>query len=292
MIAMNTIVKAFAKINLFLEIRGINDIGYHLLDSVMQSVSLCDEIELEQTESGKIEIFCDVEGVPCDETNIAHKAARLFYEKTGEKNSGLSITLKKNIPHQAGLGGGSADGAGVLVALNAIYGNKLSENELCEIGVKVGADVPFCIVGGTKRAQGIGEMFTPLSPMPDCSIVIAKPDFGVSTVKAYADYDLLSNPQRLDISGVITSLKNDNLTDLASSLHNAFEQVVPNEELNSIKAIMSSCGALGSLMSGSGSAIFALFNDNSKAQACVATLQKANIRAHLCSPSKVGCQIL
>lgn len=289
---MKITVNAFAKINLFLDITGVNDIGYHLLDSVMQSVTLCDEITLEQTESGKIEIFCDTEGVPCDETNIAHKAARLFFEKTGEVNKGLSITLKKSIPHQAGLGGGSADAAGVLVALNRIYGNKLSENELCEIGVKVGADVPFCIVGGTKRAQGIGEKFTLVSPMPDCSIVIAKPEFGVSTVKAYSDYDLLENPKKLDISALLTSLQNGDLTDLAHSLHNAFEQVVTNEEIDGIKSIMSSCGALGSLMSGSGSAIFALFDDAQKAQACLDALQKANIRAHLCAPSKVGCQIL
>ena len=289
---MKITVNAFAKINLFLDITGVNDIGYHLLDSVMQSVTLCDEITLEQTESGKIEIFCDTEGVPCDETNIAHKAARFFFEKTGEVNKGLSITLKKSIPHQAGLGGGSADAAGVLVAINRIYGNKLSESELCEIGVKVGADVPFCIVGGTKRAQGIGEKFTLVSPMPDCSIVIAKPEFGVSTVKAYSDYDLLQNPKRLDIFALLTSLQNGDLTDLAHSLHNAFEQVVTNEEIDGIKLVMSSCGALGSLMSGSGSAIFALFDDAQKAQACLDALQKANVRSHLCAPSKVGCQIL
>lgn len=289
---MKITVNAFAKINLFLDITGVNDIGYHLLDSVMQSVTLCDEVELERTESGKIEIFCDTEGVPCDETNIAHKAARLFFEKTGEANSGLAITLRKNIPHQAGLGGGSADAAGVLVALNHIYGNKLSENELCEIGVKVGADVPFCIVGGTKRAQGIGERFTSVSPMPDCSIVIAKPDFGVSTVKAYADYDLLQNPKRLDISALLDSLQSSNLTALADSLHNAFEQVVLNEELNAIKTVMSSCGALGSLMSGSGSAVFALFDDEAKAKACICALKADNIRAHICVPSNVGCQIL
>lgn len=289
---MKITVKAFAKINLFLDITGVNDIGYHLLDSVMQSVTLCDEIELEQTESGKIEIFCSVADIPCDETNIAHKAARLFFEKRGETNPGLAITLKKNIPHQAGLGGGSADAAGVLVGLNHIYGNKLSEKELCEIGVKVGADVPFCIVGGTKRAQGIGEKFTSVSPMPDCSIVIAKPDFGVSTVKAYGDYDLLENPERLDISALLTSLRNEDLTALSGSLHNAFEQVVINDEIGNIKSVMASCGTLGSLMSGSGSAIFALFNDNLKAQTCLEALQKAGIRAHICSPSKVGCQIL
>lgn len=289
---MKITVNAFAKINLFLDITGVNNIGYHLLDSVMQSVTLCDKLEIEQTESGRIEIFCDIPDIPCDETNIAHKAARLFFEKTGEINKGLSITLKKSIPHQAGLGGGSADAAGVLVALNRIYGGKLSERELCEIGVGVGADVPFCIVGGTKRAQGIGEKFTPVSPMPCCSIVIAKPDFGVSTVKAYGDYDLLQTPKRLDISALLTSLQNDDLTALAGSLHNAFEQVVTNEKIDNIKSVMSSCGALGSLMSGSGSAIFALFDDAQKAQTCLDALQKADIRVHICSPSKVGCQIL
>lgn len=289
---MKITVNAFAKINLFLDITGVNDIGYHLLDSVMQSVTLCDEIEVEQNKGGKIEIFCDVADIPCDETNIAHKAARLFFEKTGEKNDGITISIKKRIPHQAGLGGGSADAAGVLVALNHLYGNKLSETELCEIGVKVGADVPFCIVGGTKRAQGIGERFTSVSSMPDCNIVIAKPDFGVSTVKAYADYDLLTNPERFDISTLLTSLQNGEPTALANTLHNAFEQVVTNNELNDIKTIMSSHGALGSLMSGSGSAVFALFDDDSKAKTCLKALKKADIRAHLCAPSNVGCQIL
>lgn len=288
---MKITVNAFAKINLFLEVTGVNDIGYHLLDSIMQSVMLCDEIEVEQTESGRIEIFCDVADIPCDETNIAHKAARLFFEKTGE-NGGVAISIKKRIPHQAGLGGGSADAAGVLVALNSIYGNKLSETELCEVGVKVGADVPFCIVGGTKRAQGIGEKFTSVPPMPDCSIVIAKPDFGVSTVKAYADYDLLQNPEKREIADIISSLENGSVTALAENLHNSFEQVVVNDELGRIKKTMSSCGALGSLMSGSGSAVFALFNESSKAQSCVEALQNAGIRVHLCSPSKVGCQIL
>ncbi len=289
---MKITVNAFAKINLFLEITGVNDIGYHLLDSIMQSVSLCDEIEVEQNGSGNIEITCDVPDIPCDETNIAHKAARLFFEKTGEKNDGIIIRIKKRIPHQAGLGGGSADGAGVLVSLNALYGNKLSENQLCEIGVKVGADVPFCIVGGTKRAQGIGEKFTTVSSMPECSIVIAKPDFGVSTVKAYGDYDLIKNPVKLDISNMLTSLENGDIKGVSASLHNAFEQVVKSEEIDKIKAVMSACGSLGSLMSGSGSAIFGLFSDASSANACVDSLRKANIRAYYCTPCKSGCEIL
>lgn len=289
---MKVTVNAFAKINLFLEITGVNDVGYHLLDSVMQSVTLCDKIEIEQTESERIEVFCDVPDIPCDETNIAHKAARLFFEKIGEKNSGVAISIEKHIPHQAGLGGGSADAAGVLVALNTIYGSKLSEAELCEIGVKVGADVPFCIVGGTKRARGIGEKFTAVPYMPECSVVIAKPEFGVSTVKAYADYDLLKNPEKRDVSTVISSLENGDLDALASSLHNSFEQVVINDELCRIKKVMFDCGALGSLMSGSGSAVFALFSEKTKAQTCIDALKNAGVRVCLCSPSKVGCQIL
>ena len=289
---MNISVKAFAKINLFLDITGVNDIGYHLLDSVMQSVTLCDELELERTESGKTEIYCSVADIPCDETNIAHKAARLFFEKTGNENTGLRITIKKQIPHQAGLGGGSADAAGVLVALNELYGSKLTEAELCEIGVKVGADVPFCIVGGTKRAQGIGEKLSAVSPMPECNIVIAKPEFGVPTVKAYGDYDLLQNPERLDISDLLVALRNGDLSALAGSLHNAFEQVVVSDEIDNIKSIMSSCGSLGSLMSGSGSAIFALFSSEADATACLDALRAAGVRAHSCLPSSIGCQIL
>ena len=132
---MKITVRAFAKINLFLDITGVNEIGYHLLDSIMQSVTLCDEIEIERNADGEIKILCDNPEIPCDERNIAHKAARLFFDKIGCDDRGVTISIKKVIPHQAGLGGGSADAAGVLVALNKLYGADLSQESLCEIGV-------------------------------------------------------------------------------------------------------------------------------------------------------------
>ncbi|MBR5272646.1 MAG: 4-(cytidine 5'-diphospho)-2-C-methyl-D-erythritol kinase [Clostridia bacterium] len=289
---MKIVVKAFAKINLYLDITGVNDIGYHLLDSIMQSVTLYDEVEIERNESGEIKILCDNPEIPCDERNIAYKAARLFFDKIGCDDRGVTINIKKVIPHQAGLGGGSADAAGVFVALNKLYGANLSQEELCEIGVKVGADVPFCIVGGTKRAQGIGEQFTALPSMPSCSIVIAKPNFGVSTAQAYSDYDKIENPQRLDVCTALTALQNGDVNTLANGLYNAFEQVVPDAELNEIKSVMLQCGAKGCLMSGSGSAIFALFSDETKAKTCADTLNGMGINSHLCVPSADGCQIL
>ena len=289
---MKIAVNAYAKINLFLDITGVNDIGYHLLDSIMQSVTLCDGVEVERNSSGEIIIICDNPDIPCDERNIAHKAARLFFEKIGCADRGVTIKIKKVIPHQAGLGGGSADGAGVLVALNELYGAGLSQDALCEIGVRVGADVPFCIVGGTKRAQGIGEKFTDLPPMSHCSIVIAKPEFGVSTAQAYADYDAIVNPNRLNISTALSAIENQDVACLASGLYNAFEQVVKNEEVAEIKSAMARCGALGSLMSGSGSAIFALFDNDASAALCADALRAMNIRAYLCAPSSAGCEIL
>ena len=186
---MRVIIDAAAKINLLLDIKGKLPNGYHSLYMVMQSVSLCDRVTVEQTDTGIIELTCSREAIPCDSRNTAYRAAECFFEQTGIQNGGLRIHIDKKIPHEAGLAGGSADAAAVLRALDAIYAPGLRERDLCRIGVKIGADVPFCIAGGTMIAQGIGEVLTPLEDMPACTIVLAKPAEGVSTAAAYARYD-------------------------------------------------------------------------------------------------------
>ena len=182
-------VLAYAKINLMLDIIRRRTDGYHDLFMIMQSVGVADRVTVEREPGRKLRLTASIEDIPLDDKNIAWKAAALFFKTTGLRRPGLHIHLEKHIPHAAGLAGGSADGAAVLVALNRLMGTGLSTDQLCAMGVQIGADVPFCIVGGTCLAQGIGEVLSPLKPMPSCHIVLAKPDFGVNTGKAYGLFD-------------------------------------------------------------------------------------------------------
>ena len=174
-------VPAPAKLNLSLDIVGVREDGYHLLRMIMQTIDLCDQIVLERAD--EISLTCNLPELPCDERNLAVRAAHAFFERTGLPG-GVRMTLDKNIPHGAGMGGGSADAAAVLKGLNELCGTDLSQQELCEIGLRLGADVPFCIVGGTQLAEGVGERLTPLPPLPDCFLLVAKPEQGVSTPEA------------------------------------------------------------------------------------------------------------
>ena len=171
---MEVKVKAYAKINLMLDIICTRPDGYHDLFMIMQSIGLYDTVTVTETNSKKITITCNIEDIPLDEKNIAYKAADAFFKTTKIKNKGVNIDIVKRIPHQAGLAGGSADGAGTLVALNELLNAGLSDDELCNIGVKIGADVPFCIKGGTLLAQGIGDVLNKVKPLRQCFIVIAK----------------------------------------------------------------------------------------------------------------------
>ena len=178
---MKVNVDAPAKINLFLDIRGKRSDGYHIVSMVMQSISLCDEITASRTDDGDIKIVCSDENIPLDETNTVYKAVELFFKETEKENKGIEIKIKKNIPTEAGLGGGSTDAAAVLHALNKLYDTELSRKELAEIGAEIGADVPFCVYGGTMSASGIGTILSPLPDLPECYLVIVKPNIGVCT---------------------------------------------------------------------------------------------------------------
>lgn len=286
---MNIItVPAYAKINLTLDVTGKRSDGYHTLDSVMQSISLCDTVEISANSSGLITVDCTDKSVPCGETaekNIAYKAAKAFYSYAGISDIGIHISIEKRIPSEAGLGGGSSDGAAVIVGMNRLYGTNLSEKQLCEIGLKVGADVPFCIVGGTKLCCGIGEDISPALPLEDCFIVIGKGSSGISTREAYEKIDSLTSAKRLN-----SGLYDGTLFSLAKAGGNIFEIVTDNSDVSEIKRINAECGVAYSAMSGSGSAVFGLYRERADAEKCLTLLREKGFFAEICTPLPYGAK--
>jgi len=287
---IGAVVLANAKINLTLDILGKRDSGYHNVEMIMQSIDLADEVTITLTGLGDITVCCNDPLLPQGKGNLAYKAAQRFFELTEIKNPGLLIDIKKHIPFAAGLAGGSADAAAVIYGLNNILNAGQSENLLAKIGVMVGADLPFCLKGGTMLAQGIGEVLSVLPPLPDCFIAVVKPLQGISTAGAYAAYDLLGAKKRPDTQRMIRALECGNLEDVASGLCNVLEEVAAIDSIEQIKAEMLDIGALSALMSGSGSAVFGIFNDAVKATDCV-NVFKGRIDAFLCKPAKCGLQL-
>ncbi len=289
---MKVKVQAPAKINLSLDVLRRRPDGYHDVSMVMQAVSLYDYVTVEQTETKEIEIFCDYEGVPCDERNIAHKAASEFFKYTETDNSGIKITIDKNIPTQAGLAGGSSDGAAVIFALNKLFSTHLKEKEMCEIGEKVGADVPFCVTGGTRLASGTGTKLKKMISIPRCNIVICKPDVSVSTAEAYAKIDSakLSHPEFT--AEMVKAIYARDIWMMTSCMLNDFEIALNLDEIKAVKSVMLKNKALGACMSGSGSAVFAVFNNEKKAQKCVEALKKEYSDVFICQPIKEGCSVI
>ncbi len=282
-------VKAYAKINLSLDITGKRDDGYHLLRTVMQSISICDIITIVKTEGDDITITCDNPAIPLGEKNIVYKTAKLFFEKTG-KSSGLEINIEKHIPHQAGMGGGSADAAAMLVALNELFEAGLSAKELCEIGVTLGADVPFCIEGGTALCEGIGEIITPLQPLRKCVVLISKPKKGISTVEAFRVFDSLTGISSPDVDAMVIAISNG--LPYAQHCKNVLEFTALLAELDEIKSGMKAYGATASCMTGSGSAVFGLFESEFPAKECYKKLQEDVGFAEICYPVNCGCEII
>jgi 4-diphosphocytidyl-2-C-methyl-D-erythritol kinase len=285
-------VKAPAKLNLYLDIVGVNDKGYHLMEMLMQAIDLFDVITVEQSFDEKITLSCNWEFVPCNEKNIAYRCAEAFLEKTGIEPSGLHIHLEKRIPQQAGMAGGSADGAGVLRALNRMYGEILTNEELSEIGQRIGADIPFCLTGGTAKVSGIGEKITKISDFPECAFVVAKPKSGVSTQKAFQDFDQMGTGPVYRLSAMIEAVAQGNYTAICENLYNALELVCPLEEVRTIRDSMMGCGAKGAMMTGSGSAVFGLFLDRKRAYECELKLKQKYTDCFLCGPCSEGPVIL
>lgn len=290
-------IEAPCKINLSLDIVGKLPNGYHQMDMVMQTVSLYDTLTLSlHPGKSQITMSCTVESgaaLACDETNIAVRCARAFFEKTGIPLSGsLHIDLIKRIPMMAGLGGGSADGAGVLAGLDLLTGAGCSLEQLESIGLAIGADIPFCLRGGTQRAQGIGEDFSPLPPMPDCPIVIIKPRFGISTKAAFARCDTAPYAHA-DVQKMIAALSTGKTEAIAGAMQNVFEELCSEQEkqlLHDCRQPLLQNGALGALLSGSGSALFGLFDSPQRAQRCTDLLQNHPLLegAFLCRPVSTG----
>lgn len=251
---------AFAKLNLTLDVLGMRSDGYHDIKSIMQTVSLRDDIEIDVDTGKPWRLLCTNEAIPCDERNLAWKAAKTFFDATGKTVDGIEIRITKRIPTEAGLGGGSADAAAVLRALNKHFGSPLSILALAELGASVGSDVPFCVLCGTAMVEGRGERIQKLPDMPDCVFVICKPDFSSSTPDLYKKIDNSAIAARPDHQAMESALIAGDLGIIAQNLCNVFDPLVTSEhlELNYIKSIMNSYGSVGQQMTGSGSAVFAI----------------------------------
>lgn len=272
-------VKAAAKINLALDVTGKLPNGYHTIESVFQTVGLYDEISVELTE-GDIVLTCEVpekfaesDEIPCDERNIAYKTARKFLEEN-KLNNGCRIHIKKGIPSQAGMGGGSTDAAAVIYCLSQLMGKSFSAPE------KIGADVPFFLTGGTAYVEGIGEKITPIADFSEKILVIAKGKEGVSTVEAYNAVDLLVNPSHPNVQGLVNAITEG--SDACGFIGNLFESAIKLDEVNDIKKKMTAHGASAACMTGSGSAVFGIFDTAEKAEVCADSLKASGYFAEVC----------
>ena len=268
---------AFAKINLTLDVLDRREDGYHDIRSILQTVALRDDIELLLDTGTGWRIECETAGIPLDETNLAWRAARVFFDTFGGEPDGLTIRITKRIPSGAGLGGGSADAAAVLRALNRWRDYPISVYALCELGAQIGSDVPFCVLCGTALAEGRGERLTKLPDTPEMFTVICKPDVCFSTPALYAKLDDVALAKRPDTRAMRAALEKGDLEAIGAGLCNVFEQVaIPDHlELNYIKSIMMSYGAYGAQMTGSGSAVYGLF-DSFEYAAVACTMLKDN----------------
>ena len=251
---------AFAKVNLTLDVLGRREDGYHDLRSVMQTISIRDDIEIDVGTGKPWALHCSAEGIPEDERNLAWRAAKVYFDAIKKDPDGLEIRITKRIPSQAGLGGGSADAGAVLRALNRHYGDPLSILALAELGAQVGSDVPFCTLCGTAMVEGRGERLRKLPDMPDCVFVVCKPDFSASTPELYRKLDEVAIPRHPDNRAMESALLAGDLGKVAENIYNVFDPVVTADhlEMNYIKSIFNSYGSLAQQMTGSGSAVFAV----------------------------------
>jgi 4-diphosphocytidyl-2-C-methyl-D-erythritol kinase len=251
--------------------------NYHDIKSVMQTISIRDDIEIDIETGEPWKLWCSDETIPTDDSNLAWKAARVFFDRIGKDPNGIEIRIIKRIPSQAGLGGGSADAAAVLRALNKHYDNPLSILALAELGASVGSDVPFCTIGGTAMVEGRGERLRMLPTMPDCFFVVCKPDFSSSTPELYRKLDESTIGKRPDHASMESALLAGDLLKVAQNLHNVFDPIVTSEhlELNYIKSIFNTYGSIGQQMTGSGTAVFAIVNEFEHA-AVICNMLKTN----------------
>ena len=265
---MDTIrLKARAKINLGLDVVRRREDGYHEVKMVMQMLRLYDQIDIENTQESGIFVRSNLSFLPTDERNIAYKAAKVMIDQFGLEQ-GVIIRIEKHIPVAAGMAGGSTDCAAVLYGMNKLFGLRLNQKKLRELGVKLGADVPYCLMRQTALSEGIGEILTPISPLQDCPILIAKPSVSVSTRHVYEHLKLDEQTMHPDIDGIVTALADGDLYGVTDRMANVLETVTVPEHpvIDEIKKQMMASGAVNALMSGSGPTVFGIFDDEEKAK--------------------------
>ena len=280
------IEQAFGKLNLSLDVLGTLPDGYHAMRMIMQSVDLCDTVRIRLREDGDVTVQSDLHYLPCDARNLAFRAARLFLDHV-ESPLGADIRLTKRIPVGAGMAGGSTDAAAVLRGLNQLLETGLDGPALEQLGQHLGSDVPYCIRGGTALAEGRGERLRPLRPLPPCQILICKPRFSISTPKLFARLDMANCRCHPDTAGLLAALEARSLPDLACRMYNVFEEVLPANyarEVSAIRSAMLEGGALGAIMTGTGSAVFGLFDSREAAEATRRRLRQQYRDCRLCRP--------
>lgn len=282
-------VLAPAKLNLALDVVGTMPNGYHDLDMVMQAIDLQERLVLRR--SPYLNLRMPGSFVPVNNKNTAIKAALAFFDYTGLL-AGVDITIHKAVPVRAGMAGGSADAAGVLVGMNELYGAKLSMSELCAIGATIGADVPFALMGGTCRVRGVGDLLKPLPPCPDCRFVVVMPSIGVSTPEAFQRYDQMGSPVHPDCERQEAAVRAGDLAAICAAAGNALEHCSGAQETPAICAKLNEHGALTSQMTGSGAAVFGVFDGEDAARAAVQALQGSYKQVYLCRPVRGGAQVL
>jgi 4-diphosphocytidyl-2-C-methyl-D-erythritol kinase len=281
------VVPAYAKINLTLDVLGKRDDGYHDLSMVMQSVSLADTVTIRQTDEAGLRLTTNLGFLPGADQNIAGVAARAFAKEAGFPLDGIEIDLQKKIPVCAGTAGGSSDGAAVLRGLNQMFAAGRSLDELARIGEQVGSDVPYCVLGCTALAEGRGERLTRLPALPECTIVLCKPDFSVSTPELFRRIDEVKLRFHPDTAGMLAALDAGDLPEIARRMFNVFEEVLPQPRravIEEIKQTMLSSGALGACMSGTGPTVFGIFDDADAASAVHNELKESYAETFLTKP--------
>lgn len=272
------VFKAYGKINLGLDVVRRLENGYHEVRMIMQSVKLADIVTIKQISEDKIVVRTDQENLPCDERNLAYKAAKLMKEKYSVQD-GVEIFLEKHIPMAAGMAGGSADCAAVLKGMNELFGLGLALEDMQKTGVKLGADVPYCLMGGCALSEGIGEVLTALKAPPACTVLLAKPDIDVSTKYVYEHLKLDTLERHPDIDGMMQDIEEGNLEKLCGKLENVLESVTGKEYpvIGEIEKIMKDAGAPAAVMSGSGPTVFGIFKGTKAAETAMAGIRERNL---------------
>ena len=271
-------LRALAKINLGLDILGKREDGYHEVRMIMQTIQMYDVLEIKKKKAAGISLSVNYRYIPCDERNLVYKAAKLLMDEFQVKG-GVTIRLEKFIPVAAGMAGGSSDAAATLVGINRLFKLGLSERELMDRAVKIGADVPYCIMRGTALAEGIGEKLTGITQVPECFVLIGKPGINVSTRAAYESLNLSGIQNHPDIDGMIQDIQNGDLQGMTAKMGNVFEPGIIGQYpvIQEIKDLMESHGALKAMMSGSGPTVFGIFDSQEKMDAAAKILRESNL---------------